>query len=1234
MEYKILKPSQSITKVFLQEKPLDSEIERFRAAMQVLLSRINGREHEEFNKLLVKDFLNNSLYVDGKYMVNTYQNTDLAIYTEMDTNYKHPVVLMEFKGPGRPDMVTKDNLKKKALYQLILYYIREEVKNHNTDIKHLIITNCWEYFIFEKKLFYKLFARNKHFVKQVLDADTGDDDNNYLYNEIIKPEVERIEQERQLQCVYVDLNKFKHQIDDKNIVNDRPFITIYKLFSPINLLKLPYFSDHNKLNKNFYDELLYIMGVEEIVDDKVHKIKRLKENRQPFSLVEQAYTRLEEYPSMTKEESRFDMALGLVLAWINRILFLKLLESQLIHFNPGKDVRFLDINHVKDYDVLHDLFMQVLAKPFEKRSEEMKTEFPEVPYLNSSLFELSEIERDYFSISGIRMGNMEVYNRTVLKDERGRKVTGSKSVLEYLLSFLNAYDFGTVNNRNDEPTRTESKTIIDASVLGLIFEKINGYKDGSFFTPGYITEYICSKAIRKAVVDKFNRIKKWDCADFEDLKEKIDYGKREVRIEANEIINSLRVCDPAVGSGHFLVSALNEIIAIKSDLGVLQDTSLTPNPLREYNNINVEYDELVIANADGETFKYDPSDSKSQIIQETLFEEKRTIIENCLFGVDLNPKSVEICRLRLWIELLKNAYYYRTETGERVLQTLPNIDINIKQGDSLASACPVCIGRKVMESAGLQKTVREYKETIREYKNCHSKAIKNELKEKIVRIKKKLTEGKQLDLFATNDRIDVSEVLKNRLEWMIEFPEILDENGALVGFDVIIGNPPYISLEQLNKEKEVYRKMQRLDEKNFQSETYHTLESRGDIYALFVERGLHLLCKGGILSYIMPNKWEKVMYGKSLRDLFLKTNLTDLIDFGDNQIFEDATTYTCIIQMTKEDSKNNLFVSTIEHIDKEMFYENIEEEKEEFDKSKMNDGIWVISSLQNFETVERLKKEMIPIGEFINEESYYGIKTALSEAFLISTNKAKELEAQDIRSKEILRPFLQGRGLIAYGEAKAGSYLVYTPKGFTLKGMGIEITEEDRRNRARREALMPSEEVAWEWFFSEFPAVAAWLLPFKTRAKARADKGDYWWELRACDYYDKFANPKLFYQVFQTRPCFVYDESSTFCNNSMYFMTVPNKALMALLCSKIGWWLITEFCPRIQNGAQLIWDNFRQIPIPRELPEALSEYADKIMAARDDEEEFQKLSREVDEIVAGIYGVVDNNVECIDVYEE
>ncbi len=1222
--YKILTPNQSMSKAYIREKPDLQNVITFKAAMQELLLRINTSESEEFNKNLVADFFNKSLYRDRNYMVNTYQRTDLAIYAEMGTRHEHPVVLFEFKGPTRPDMVTIDDLKKKSLYELILYYIREEIKNHNTEIKHLVITNCWEYFVFEKKLFYQLFARNKRFVQKVLDADTGDDRTEYIYNSIIKPEVERLE--HKLQFVYIDFRMFERKLQDDDIANTKLFITVYKFFSPINLLRLPFTSDHNSLNRNFYSELLYIMGVEETIDNGVHKIKRLKNGKQSFSLVEQAYVKLEGYSRISNDEERFEAALGLVLTWVNRILFLKLLETQLVNFNKGRNVKFLDFIHIGDYDVLNDMFMQVMAKPFTERTEEMKTQFPDVPYLNSSLFELAQIEEDFFPISGIRLGDMDVYSRTVLKDRNGRKIIGKMNALNYLFSFLDAYDFGTDKSQAGDSTRTESEKLISASVLGLIFEKINGYKDGSFFTPGYITEYICTKTLRRAVIDKFNRAKGWKCENFEDLKEKIDYGQREVRIEANKIINSLRICDPAVGSGHFLVSALNELIAIKSELGVLQDRQEQPKRLREY-DVRVEYDELVIADEDGDIFKYDPANPTSQRVQETLFEEKRTIIENCLFGVDLNPKSVDVCRLRLWIELLKNAYYYKPDMGERLLQTLPNIDINIKCGNSLASIHPVCVGRKITESAGMQNLVREYKANVREYKNCRSKAIKNKLDADIEGIKRRLAPPIQLDAFGQNNVQITNEqrVLKHSLEWMIEFPEVLNEDGTFNGFDVIVGNPPYISLEKLCADVSVYAQMRRIDERGCEQQTYSTLESRGDIYMLFVERGLHLLRKGGLLSYIMLNKWEKVMYGRPLRELFLHTNLTHLIDFGDNQIFEDATTYTCIIRMKKEKQDGKLLVSTIEKINPEMLHENVEEQKEVFDTTKMSDGIWVISSLDNFNAVERLKSQMTTLGEYVGGESYRGILSGLSKAFNISVEKAKELIAQDYRSEEVLRPFLQGRGLIAYGEAKAGSYLVYTPKGFTLKGMGIEITDEDKRNnRNWKEELMPSEADAWQWFSTNYPAAANWLSQFEKEGKARQDKGDYWWELRACDYYDKFAKHKLFYQVFQTKPCFVYDESFTFCNNSMYFMTVPDKALLAFLCSKIGWWLITEFCPRIQNGAQLIWDNFRQIPIPQKLPNTLNEYADKMMAARNDEAEFQRLSQEIDKKIAILYGIADN----------
>lgn len=1209
---KILTPNQSILKAYLKSSIFMAELVAFKEAMQTLFMRINPSESEEFNKNLVADFFNQSLYKSNSYMVNTYHKTDLAIYSDIGAQNEHPMVLFEFKGPSRPDMVTTGDLKKKSLYELVLYYIREEIQKKNTDIKHLIITNCWEYFVFEKKIFYQLFAKDKRFVQNVLDADTGGDNTDYIYNVIIKPKVEEVESK--LQFTYLNLRRFESIIKKEDIITDRQFISAYKLFSPTHLLKQPFKSDHNTLNKNFYKELLYIMGVEEVVSEKVHKIVRLKSQRQNYSLLEQTYAKLEDYSSISDEEKRFEVALGLVLIWVNRVLFLKLLESQLKLFNAETDIKFLDTLHIDDYDSLNDFFFKVLAKPQNERSAELNAQFPNVPYLNSSLFEMSKVEESYFAISGIRLGEMEIYKQTVLKDEKGRRKTGKLKALDYFLSFLDAYDFGTEHSSEVPSIREDSKTLINASVLGLIFEKINGYKDGSFFTPGYITQYICRKTLRRAVIDKFNKLKGWSCNDFEELKDKIEYGQRETRIEANQIVNSIKICDPAVGSGHFLVSALNELIAIKSELGILQDRQEQPKRIKDY-DVCVEQDELVISDEDGDYFKYNPADTTSQRIQEALFEEKRTIIENCLFGVDLNPKSVEICRLRLWIELLKNAYYYHNENGQRVLQTLPNIDINIKCGNSLASNYPVCIGRKVTNIDGAQTDIRKYKMYVKEYKHCRSKSLKRSVRESIALLKRKLLPAAQYDLF--KDDIweggkDERNIKKQTLEWMIEFPEVLNDDGTFEGFDVIIGNPPYISLEKLSIDSYFYKEMRRLGEKgNEKEKVYHTHESRGDIYALFIERGLHLLRKGGLLSYIVPNKWEKVMYGRPLRELFLKYDLHQLIDFGDNQIFEDATTYTCILRIKKERNQGILYHSLLKTINPETLIDNIDECKEAFETKYMDDGIWTISSKYSFNAIYECKKQMITLGKFVGGEAYRGILTGLSSAYILSTDEANQLIEKDTSSKKILRPFLQGKGLKSYTPITPESYLLFIPKGFTTKGMGI--------NREKQE--LPAEEEAWAWFKENYPAIAGRIEPFKEKARKRTDKGDYWWELRACAYYDKFAEPKIFYQKFQVKPCFIYNDTHIFFNDSMWFLSVPDKSLLALLCSRVGWWLISEYCPRIQNGHQLIWDNFKQIPVPHQFSEILNKYAEEMMYMAGNEEERIAISRKIDNEVSKLYGI-------------
>ena len=1224
----IYSPLESLNKLYKKQPIDESEFSEFKDALKELFDNIEDGQVEPTQRKFFTTFME-EIFPKSFLVTHEEDNIDVVLHTgEKTTSNKG--VLIELKSTtNKEEMVTKEDINRKALQELLFYYLNERKGKQNNSIKYLIACNIYECFVWDAQIFEKTFYKNKpllkeydDFVNKRLDFTTRDK----FYEQIAKKYIDEVKD--YLDYTYINVQDCYHQYLHNS---EKALIPLFKLLSATFLMKLSVRNDSNDLNNDFYRELLYIMGVEEWVDKETHKIRRIKNGAQKFSLMEQTWSKLDDY-GISDKEQHFEIAMGLLITWINRILFLKLLESQLISFGNGEKAKFLTFGIIPDYDVLHDLFMKVLAKPLGERDDEIKEKFPLVPYLNSSLFEMSALEQKYFPIGMLRLGEIEVYKKTVLKDSHGKKVKGKISTLKYLFDFLDAYDFGA--SKVVDGIKAEKKTLINASVLGLIFEKINGYKDGSFFTPGYITEYICHKTLRRAVLDKFNEIKDWDCKDFNDLKEYI--GRRsEARNEANEIVNSLKICDPAVGSGHFLVSALNELIAIKSELGILQDRQERPMCIDDY-DVRVENDELSITNEFEEHFSYKPTEKRSRQIQEALFEEKRTIIENCLFGVDLNPKSVEICRLRLWIELLKSAYYYRTEMGERVLQTLPNIDINIKCGNSLASNQPVCIGRRIMVREGMKKLVTEYKQNVKEYKNCHSKDVKRILNQDIQDLKRKLMPPVQLDAFTNNKNIvGRNKTMQQALEWMIEFPEVLDEEGTFRGFDVIVGNPPYISLEKLKDDSITYNTMQRRNESNIQEKTYFTHESRGDIYTLFVERGLHLLRRGGHLSYILPNKWEKVMYGRPLRKLFLQNNLTHLIDFRDIQIFDDATTYTCIIRLKKEKTGTCLNVSTMKAVNKDTLAKDIDAVCEVFDKTKMDYKIWVTSSLAKFKLIQRIKEpgKTCSLHTFINGEAYRGILTGLTNAFVVSSKKRDEFISKDIRSDEILRPFLQGRGLIAYGDTKIESYLLFIPKGYTLNGMGIEIDEEElKKQKKKKSDVMPSEEEAWTWFNTNYPAVAEWLVPFRQKAKVRTDKGDYWWELRACDYYDKFELPKIFYQKFQVKPCFIYDEVNSFFNDSMWFLSVSDKALLALLCSKMGWWLISEHCPRIQNGYQLIWENLSQIPIPMALQEELSTLATKAedATAEGDHEKLEQIKRDIDKTVYHLYHLTYDEVLTID----
>jgi Alw26I/Eco31I/Esp3I family type II restriction m6 adenine DNA methyltransferase len=846
MELKELKPRKALNKAFLKIKPNRTEIEGFKTNLIQLLDRTNDTESEEFHKNLVIDFLKKTYY-DPNHFINTKGRNDLVIHNGNNASSSVGVIIEAKKPTNKSEMIKAlavgdspqqmiSKLNVKAFQELVLYYLRERITHKNLEVKYLVATNINEWFIFDATLFDRLFAQNKNLVKQFNDFEGGrlaDTKTDFFYKQIAEPFIADIKTE--IEFTYFDLQEYQKPLRNADKEDDNKLIALFKLLSAEHLLKLPFTNDSNSLDKRFYSELLHIIGLTETKEGSKKLIERNKEGeRNSGSILEDAIIQLDsldklnrlDRPSQygkTQQERLFNVGLELSITWINRILFLKLLEAQLITYHKGdKSYSFLSLDKIKNYDDLNSLFFQVLARKYDDRNQDVKKAFEKVPYLNSSLFEPTEIEQVTLFISNLKDDKtIPVISSTVLKNDRGKKRTGNLTTLEYLFDFLNAYDF---TSEGSEEIQEDNKSLINASVLGLIFEKINGYKDGSFFTPGFITMYMCRETIRKSVVQKFNETKKWNCSTVGEL-----YDKIEDRKEANDIVNSIKICDPAVGSGHFLVSALNEMIAVKNDLKILQDR--TGKRLKEY-QVEVVNDELIVTDEDGELFDYNPTNKESQRIQESLFHEKQTIIENCLFGVDINPNSVKICRLRLWIELLKNAYYKNATE----LETLPNIDINIICGNSLVSRFAIDADLK-QALKNSKWSIDSYRIAVDTYRNAENKEQKREMEKLIENIKsdfrtnidnpfkKKISGARgKVDKIATEintqkqwgnklnkqlfkdlekatsnlkkleserDSIESNAIFENAFEWRFEFPEVLNNDGHFVGFDIVIGNPPY-----------------------------------------------------------------------------------------------------------------------------------------------------------------------------------------------------------------------------------------------------------------------------------------------------------------------------------------------------------------------------------------------------------------------------------------------------------
>lgn len=592
---------------------------------------------------------------------------------------------------------------------------------------------------------------------------------------------------------------------------------------------------------------------------------------------------------------------------------------------------------------------------------------------------------------------------------------------------------------------------VDVNILGHIFENSlseieevtqqisNGEapqtskrkQDGVFYTPQYITKYIVENTVGRLCAEKKQQLGIVEEEYFSDQRRQMQTKKRllDQLEEYRKWLLQITILDPACGSGAFLNAALQFLMA-------------------EHKLI----DEME-AKVTGSAIEFQGVEN--------------SILENNLFGVDINEESVEIAQLALWL---------RTAKPHRKLNTLNQ---NIKCGNSLISD-PAIAGDKAFD-------------------------------------------------------------------WQKEFPQVF-ENG---GFDVVIGNPPYVQLQSLGVMSDTYAQC-----------GYETYNKSADLYCLFTERGFNLLKPGGMQSFIMPNKWMLVSYGKELRRFMAKTDLQQIINFGDVQFFDEATIYVCIFVTRKSDERAaevqalSLNQKTY-HGD---FLREVTSQLAAYPSETFGEAEWIIQPKAHFDVLKKMQQGIalkdMPIS--IN----YGIKTGYNDAFFIDGATRERLIAEDPKSAELIHPLLRGRDLQAWFASNDDQYLINPHNGIPKKNISpINI--------------------------DDYPAIKRHLEQFYDKLAKRGDKGITPYNLRNCDYVEEFSKPKIMYPNMTSLFPFIYDEKGFFGNDKTFMITANDdcvnlKFITAILNSRLCKLWIWYNCPELQGGTREIrkvyFENFR-IPL-------------------------------------------------------
>ncbi|HED7911765.1 TPA: Eco57I restriction-modification methylase domain-containing protein [Campylobacter coli] len=1267
MKFEAIDEKEFLNPYYRKKPILEAELNEFIKALKdyktSLENNLKNNEDSLAANALSKFFENLHFECEIKSIHKGNSGMDLALKKD-----KQIQVIVEAKLPHSKEFFSQSKPNCKALHECILYYLRER-KVLNSSLKHIIITDFYRFYIFKADLFEELFNKNKYFKEAFENFESknsifkGNTDEFYKECEKLLSSEKYLDSiirkdlfdEPSLKGVFIDIKPILEQ-EKPSFSKLKP---LFKIFHKDFLLSEFNPNDANSLNNAFYKELLYILGLCESKQNSKLIIAKSEESKEEQGTF---YTAIN---SKLKEEN-FETILKLLILWLNRILFLKLIESNLVRFNDDKNLKFLNFKKIPDFDKLSELFFEVLAK---EKSTRKKSEFAYLPYLNSSLFEKQNIENTLEISSLSNDLKLFYYKNTVLKDDKCKAKKGQVRLLEYLFEFLDSFDFGSDNEQSEILSQKE---LISSSVLGNVFEKLNGYKEGSFYTPSFITSYMCKESITKVVLDKFNAQFDLDAKNISELRKSL---RKEDKKAQKELLNSIKICDPAVGSGHFLVSALNVMLSIYDELNLFDEEFY----------LEVQNDEILITNHKGEFIEYKrpktPKD-KAHLIQQELFHTKKDIIENNLFGVDINPNSCEITKLRLWIELLKHSFYQSFDDGNyHDLKTLPNIDINIKCGNSLVSYFET--GKSLSHYPNIKERMSKYKRIVKDYKegfytdkNLIAKEIKNLqesfknfcLKDKFNKEIKQLTNGaneyskkygdfladehhdekfksffsKNMFEFSFDEKVAIKEFanLKKEydnifnlesnhpFEWRFEFPEILDDDGNFKGFDLIIGNPPYIRQEELKELKPHLAK------------NYKVYKGTSDIYTYFYELGFNVLKDNGVLSYITSNKYTRAGYGEALREFLLKNvKVLEYTDLNGIKVFDSATVDTSILCFEKSKSKDNKFkyLALSNEILKTCAYDiGLYKDFAEFSQNSLSKESFTFSDENTSALKAKIERIGTPLKEWQGLNIYRGILTGYNEAFIITTKKRNEIlanckdEAEKERTAKLIRKMLRGRDIKRYSYEWAGLWVIFIPWHFP--------------NVEKPKTMLENEQDLKE----QYPSLYKHLLSHKERLSKRNKEETgiryEWYCLQrwGANYYQEFEREKIGWQRITQEPSFILEKEYILLD-SMAFMVANSKNELKYLLGFLNSSLIFYYFKNIghlysDKGFLLSNQYVEKFPIlkinskNKKLADELINLVDEILKAKEQDKNAntQELENKINSLVYKLYNLTEEDIKIIE----